>query len=332
MTEKALTTLPYKTFLTALEKQLKSSQENIQRQLVMTYWNVGKSIDVYLKKSSQIYLTALTRKLSKDLNIHERTLQQCHQFFSVFPSLDFKIPVSWSHYRVLLSLDSDKKRAYWQKRIVKENINFKELLGLLQQESTDVPKDKLAIPVRGLLYHYRLMKVSYVDKGQTSILVDCGFENRIVPPAHHGQLENKRIVISIKEDDEYQIKLTSGILKDKLYTFKAHVERVIDGDTFLCNVDCGFGIWSRQRFRLSGIDAPEIDTVLGMKAKSFVENVLKNCAFIIAKTSRSDKYDRYLVDIFLKTGESDAGVVVREGEYLNQILLDKGLAKIYQIS
>ncbi|MDD3374350.1 MAG: thermonuclease family protein [Candidatus Omnitrophica bacterium] len=322
----------YKTLLTHLQKQLKISQNSFERQLVITYWNIGKGIDVYLKKNPQNYLTALTCKLSKDLNIHQRTLQQCHQLFSVFPSLDFKIPISWSHYRALLSLDSDKKRAYWQKRIVKEDINFKELLGFLKQDKLDskTPKGKLAKPVRGVLYHYRLMKVSYVDKRKASIVVDCGFENRIVPPKHDGLLENKRIIVSFKENDYYRIKYTKDVLKDNLYTFKAHVERVVDGDTLVCNVDCGFGIWSRQKLRLKGIDAPEMDTVMGVKAKSFVEDVLRNCVFIIVKTSKSDKYDRYLADIFFKEGESDAGAVAKDGEYLNQLLMDKGLAEIYR--
>jgi micrococcal nuclease len=45
--------------------------------------------------------------------------------------------------------------------------------------------------------------------------------------------------------------------KAPVYTYQAVVENVIDGDTYDIVVDCGFGIYSRQRFRLFGIDCPE---------------------------------------------------------------------------
>ncbi|MDP8266462.1 MAG: DUF1016 N-terminal domain-containing protein [Candidatus Aceula meridiana] len=332
MPAKALSTLTYKTLLTALQKQLAISQENIQRQLVITYWSAGKNIDGYLKKNPKSYLAALTRRLSKDLKIHERTLQQCHQFFSVYPRLDFKVPITWSHYRVLLSIDSEKERGYWQKRIIKEDLNQKELLVLLQEKGAiknGAPKGKLPKPTRGLLYHYRLVKASYVDGEKESILVDCGFENRIVAPAHDGTLTNKRIVRCERQEDAYQIKMTRDVTTKDIYTFKAHVERVIDADTLLSNVDCGFGIWSRQRLRLKGIDAPEIATVAGIRAKQFVENALQSCHLVIAKTYKSDKYDRYLADIFFAPHEANPHAVAKTGTYLNQLLLDKGLASLY---
>lgn len=44
-----------------------------------------------------------------------------------------------------------------------------------------------------------------------------------------------------------------------MYDFKVHsVSRVIDGDTFDLDVDCGFYIIIRIRVRLKGIDTPEI--------------------------------------------------------------------------
>lgn len=55
-----------------------------------------------------------------------------------------------------------------------------------------------------------------------------------------------------------------------------------------------------------------------------MEKLLKPCPFIIVKTTkdRSDKYARYLVDIFFSPVEQDPAVVAATGEYLNQRLLD----------
>lgn len=315
-----------------LQKQIQALQAVFEVQLVATYWNVGKSLDIYLQEHPETCLSVLTRELSADLNLHQRTLQQCHQFFHVFPQVDFTLPIRWSHYRALLSLDSDSKRNYWKKRIIKEGISFKELLILLKDEtfkSPNICSQKLPKPLRGILYHYRLLKVCYVDHEKSHSMIDCGFGNRVLPPKHQRHLENKRIVFSVKENSSYVMKFARDVLKAHLYTFKAHVERVIDGDTLLCNVDCGFGIWSRQRFRLKGIDAPEINTLKGLKAKRFVEKILAPCAFLIVKTYQTDKYGRYLADIFFAPCEKSPHRVAQKGQYLNQLLLDEGLAGIY---
>ena len=40
-------------------------------------------------------------------------------------------------------------------------------------------------------------------------------------------------------------------------------------------------------------------------------------------------YGRFLADVFYLPGEDDAEVVLAKGHYLNQELLDEGLAEIY---
>ena len=74
----------------------------------------------------------------------------------------------------------------------------------------------------------------------------------------------------------------------------------------------------------------------GQQAKDFVESALRAVEFVIIKTYGADKYDRYLVDIFyLPVEYSDIGLhletdpyrVLQQGKFLNQELLDLGLAK-----
>jgi len=59
-----------------------------------------------------------------------------------------------------------------------------------------------------------------------------------------------------------------------MYTYKASLVRVIDGDTIDVDIDLGFDVWlKKQRIRLAGIDTPESRTrnkaekVLGLAAK-----------------------------------------------------------------
>ena len=48
-------------------------------------------------------------------------------------------------------------------------------------------------------------------------------------------------------------------MADKLYFYKAYVEKVYDGDTITCTIDCGFGLSMKtQKIRLYGINTPEL--------------------------------------------------------------------------
>ncbi|MFA5159669.1 MAG: thermonuclease family protein, partial [Candidatus Omnitrophota bacterium] len=91
-----------------------------------------------------------------------------------------------------------------------------------------------------------------------------------------------------------------------------------------------FGFRTVQTLRLRGIDAPEITTADGMEAKKALEKMLKMPGNgkretqtkagvqVLVKTTKPDKYDRYLADIFV------AGV------FVNQQLVEKGFAVIVE--
>lgn len=55
------------------------------------------------------------------------------------------------------------------------------------------------------------------------------------------------------------------------YTYHATLEKVIDGDTLLVNFDLGFFISVKEKVRLIGINAPELNTKKGKDAVAFIE-------------------------------------------------------------
>ena len=275
--------------------------------------------------------TALACRLSRDLKINTRTLQQSLQFYRAYPQLNRELPIGWSHYRVLMTVESPSKRKAWERRIVREQIRTDHLRDLVYQSRQ--PKisnktKKLPRPLRGMLYHYRMVKVDYVNEAPGGIMLDCGFANCIVPPSCKGTLINKRIVRADKDDEEYHLVL-SQVTADRIFTFKALIERVVDGDTLLANIDCGFGLWTRQYLRLKWIDAPEQRNAGGLRSKRWLEKELARSSFVIVRTHKSDKYDRYLADIFYLPGNNDPDTVTARGRYLNQEILDHGMAKVW---
>lgn len=86
------------------------------------------------------------------------------------------------------------------------------------------------------------------------------------------------------------------------YRYRCLVTRVIDGDTVVCDVDLGFGVWMRSLvFRLYGLNAPEmrgLSRERGQASKSYLEDIFERgsslgCTVVTHKDKR-EKYGRML--------------------------------------
>lgn len=73
--------------------------------------------------------------------------------------------------------------------------------------------------------------------------------------------------------------------------------RVIDGDTVELDIDLGFHIHVIEKFRLSRIDTPEMNTDAGKQAKIEI-TVMLQAPMTIASTGQ-DKYGRWLAEIYV---------------------------------
>ena len=78
-----------------------------------------------------------------------------------------------------------------------------------------------------------------------------------------------------------------------MYEYKVKITRVLDGDTCDCDVDLGFGIFTKDRIRFMGIDTPESRTrnkkekALGLAAKAYLKELLReNKGDVILRTSK----------------------------------------------
>lgn len=112
------------------------------------------------------------------------------------------------------------------------------------------------------------------------------------------------------------------------YVYKAEVERVIDADTLLLRIDLGFTVWKEQRIRLAGIDCPSIDEPKGRQAFEYTRDQMAKVDFVMVKTNKIDIYGRYVAHIFYLPKEEDKDKIFKQGQYLSQDLVDKGLARV----
>lgn len=90
-----------------------------------------------------------------------------------------------------------------------------------------------------------------------------------------------------------------------MYTYRATVLRVIDGDTLDVTVDLGFRVHHQIRVRLAGINCPELKTPDGQRAKQFVENWLAANLPVTLQTQldKTEKYGRYLGRVITARGD-----------------------------
>jgi len=328
----------YLKLLKDLKSILIQGLKVIEEQRVKTYWQTGELISEYLLESKQ-HGDGLFLRLSADLEIDQRTLYHSVEFYEAFPNLSTCSNLPWSQCRLLITIDDKQKRGFFLRQAVKENwtveklqdviriykLQFQDLTKELPQKQEKTPKLSFT---RGRLYTYRLIKPDIINTANAGLLVDCGFyfwrDLKLIgisQPAEGGAIE------SVKTGAHYSFKYSDAKRKH-LYTYKALVERIVDADTIWVNIDLGFASWTRQKLRFRGIDAPEISTQKGKRAKEFVEAALSKVSFIIIKSHSLDKYGRPLTDIFYLENENNPQVVLEKGIFLNQQLLDIGLAKI----
>ena len=115
----------------------------------------------------------------------------------------------------------------------------------------------------------------------------------------------------------------------RIYAYRATVARIIDGDTLWSTVDLGFGHWADIKLRLRGIDAEEIETAAGRRARDYLLNALSNSGDFVVTTTKVDLYDRYLADIFVLPGAQELAVIAREGLFLNREMVRDGVARLW---
>ena len=338
-----------------VRKTLIVGQERIDQEKVRTYWQTGHLINEYLAghtpsgKERAEYNRQVVENLARDLDLTESILYRCARFALQFKKVAAR-QLSWTHYRALLAVSDEKIRLRLADRAERLELNSRELeaeikkLGIRWAESGNGRGKKsyeLLIPKKGTPYAYRLIRSDKIHTGKTDLRIDLGFSN--YREASMKGAENFKagdIVVSewVKADTYRLVKAAGKTEADlqrrtapslgagdavvaqpvQLFAYYAYIERVVDGDTLLVQVDLGFGEWTRQYLRLRDIDCPEIDTSIGRRAKRFVEKELSSVPYVVITSSRSDKYDRYLADVFYtnKTG----------GQFLNNRLLQERLA------
>lgn len=113
----------------------------------------------------------------------------------------------------------------------------------------------------------------------------------------------------------------------QLYTYKAKVTAVYDGDTITVDIDLGLSTWIRgEKVRFHRIDTPEIrgsERPEGLVARDYLRSLILDKEIILETIKdKRGKYGRYLGEIWL---------LDETGQYINinDKLVEEGYAEPY---
>ncbi len=291
----------------------KRLEQALNREKVREAWETGRLIDAHVlqHKERADYGSQVIKRLASDLGVSESELYYCLEFARTYPIFQPAGKLGWSHYQALLSINDPVARKEVEDLAVRNKWTrdqVREEVARRQSRSLSFNTDNLPEVEPGKVNTYRVVKASAgVYAGRLG--VDLGFSTYFLPAGIRRFREGDLVLLA-----GGKLKKSSGGESD-LYTYIAHVTQVIDGDTFHALVNLGFGVVTEQKLRLSRLDAAIVESTDGREAKEFLERqLLKNSGQILLRTVKSDKYDRYLADVWI------------DGTWVNQELIDKRLA------
>ena len=259
--------------------------------LVRTYWEVGRRLARERATLGRGEVTAFFAQLSRDLGVGKSVLHNAWKFYRTYPDGLPKAPefqsLSWGAHTTLLPIADPTERAFYLERAVEEGWS----------------RPRLQKAIRADLYG-AVTGAGRVEGGGTGTGTGTGTGSGT---------------------SRAELPLLENAARD-LHNYVGLVERVIDGDTFEVRIDLGFDVWRVETIRLRGIDAPERGTAPGKRTTKFVQNKLTGAPFVGLRTYKTDKYARYIADVFYYTEKATPAETFRNGVFLNQELLDKGMA------
>ena len=294
-------------------------------------WEMGQLIDAHVRANPEKVDVAerVTVRLAPDLSMSRTELGNRLRFFRMYRAGSPAVPLFWAHYVELLPIHDDAVREeivrqavseHWTRQQVRDEVVRQHDLARARARE-EAAKPPVFDPES--MNTYRVVKPTEgPHAGQ--LVLDVGFSTYFRPGAElplDGFQEGDvvRLRGSVFEKVKEMPSLDGNGIpfrNTNHFTYKAYLVLIVDGDTLHVGVDLGFNIVTIQKLRLRGLDAPEAGTPGGDAAREYLEEKLgPRGTPLLIKIATTDKYNRYLADVW-----------TTDGAYVNQLLIDKGFA------
>ena len=312
----------YPELLRRVRRTFLAAKTKIEQVKIRAYWEAGREIHNHClhQKDRAQYGEEVLLKLSGDLGVKTATIYRALRLYEAYPIFAILQKLTLSHYYELAKIPDPKKRLSLETRAEVKDWTVEDLRDKIQKiKSRSRPSGsgkreagKLLQPKKGRLGVYQI-----VADGD-GLAADFGFTS-YSSLAKPGKLKEGDFIGFSPSGRIRKIKKAS--VRD-LFTYEVGRWGVVDLDTIW------FQIWHKrplflwEKLRLRGIDAPELSTAKGRAGKRFLERLLKKAVKMVIATTKPDKWDRYLSDLFVTLPD---GAEV----FVNNLLLTRGLARRY---
>lgn len=136
LTEKTAIVPVVKEIRSILDTARKNVAQQVNNELLNTYWNIGRIICEYEQSDTaradygKQTLRALSKELTKEFGkgFSVSNIQFMRRFYQIYQiQQTASVKLSWSHYCELLSISDADKRSFYEKEAVNSNWSVREL-------------------------------------------------------------------------------------------------------------------------------------------------------------------------------------------------------------
>lgn len=97
------------------------------------------------------------------------------------------------------------------------------------------------------------------------------------------------------------------------YRYRAELDRVVDGDTYVLAIDLGFRIWAHLKVRLRGADAPERGEEGWSDSQAVTQTILEEASEIVVESYKDQQsFERWVCDVWVD-GRELAALLIEAG-------------------
>jgi micrococcal nuclease len=83
------------------------------------------------------------------------------------------------------------------------------------------------------------------------------------------------------------------------YVYRAKCTRVIDGDTFVAQVDLGFYASIQLHVRIRGVNAPELRDAGGRAARDYLVTLIDGKEIVLQSFHEARSFERWVCDVWV---------------------------------
>ena len=310
-----------------VQETLLAGQRRIDQAKLETYWRTGRLVHghVDLHPEDTGHGTQTIHRLARDLDLDESLLYRCVRFARAYPIFAVRQNLVWAHYRLLSFVEDVTVRKALEVQASKQSWSADHLSDRIRSlaEPVRIEEPGASSPqkaVRLLTAKHGTPGLYPVVERKSGLALDIGFK-LFVPFAliPGGGPRGARAGDIVRVTEENTLVRDSEATRADLFTYRCSDLRVVDGDTLAVTVASPPHNDVDKKLRLRGLNCPEMDTAAGKAAKRFAQQLVDTATSVILTTTKPDKYDRYLADVFITTPSG-------EEIYLNNALLENGHA------